>query len=119
MYLGDKMSIKIERINNMILEQVSHVLAEEIKDQDINFVTVTAVKTTSDLSFAKIYFTVLNGKVKETMDALNNAKGFIRRELADRVSIRHIPELTFVYDESIEYGRKIEDLIEKIHEENE
>ena len=51
------------------------------------------------------------------MKALNDASGFIRKELADRVEIRHTPELEFVYDESIEYGKKIEDIIEKIHEE--
>ena len=49
------------------------------------------------------------------MKALKNAKGFIRHELMDRVDIRHIPELEFVYDESIEYGKKIENIIEEIH----
>ena len=52
------------------------------------------------------------------MDALKSASGFIRHELQDRVDIRHIPELEFIYDESIEYGKKIEDIIEQIHEED-
>ncbi len=112
------MGFKIDRINNMILEQVSYILATEIKDEDIKFVTVTAVKTTNDLSFAKIYFTVLNDRKKETEEALNNARGYIRKLLADRIEVRHTPELSFVFDESIEYGKKIEDIIEKIHEEN-
>ncbi len=112
------MNFKIDRINNMILEQLSYILEMEVKDKDINFVTITSVKTARDLGFAKVYFTVLNGDKKLTENALNKAKGYIRRLLADRVELRHVPELIFVYDESIEYGQKIEDIIEKIHEEN-
>lgn len=114
------MSVKIERIASEMIKQISYILATEVKDEDIKFVTVTDCKVTNDLSFAKVYVTVFNkGKIKNTIDALNNASGFIRRELANRIDIRHIPELTFVYDESIEYGKNIENIIEKIHEENE
>lgn len=114
------MNVKIERIASEMIKQISYILATEVKDEDIKFVTVTDCKVTNDLSFAKVYVTVFNKeKIKDTIDALNNASGFIRRELADRIDIRHIPELTFVYDESIEYGKNIENIIEKIHEENE
>ena len=69
------------------------------------------------MSFAKVYVTVLKeDKIEETMKALKSAAGFIRKELANRLEIRHIPELEFVYDESIEYGKKIENIIESIHE---
>lgn len=101
----------------MLLEEISYILATEIKDMDIKFVTITGVNTTNDLSFAKVYFTTLKEKEK-TLNALNNASGFIRKVLADKIEIRHIPELTFIYDESIEYGKKIEKIIEKIKEEN-
>ena len=112
------MNIKIERISSALKREISYVLANEVKDKDIGFVTITACKVTSDLSFAKVYFTVFDDSKKEsTLKALKNASGFIRRELTDRVDIRHIPELQFVYDESIEYGKKIEDIIEKINEE--
>lgn len=111
------MSVKIERIASNLVKEISYILATEIKDNDIKFVTITDVKVTNDLSFAKVYFTVLDESRKEnTMDALKNASGFIRRELADRVDIRHIPELQFIYDESIAYGKKIEDIIEQINE---
>jgi len=111
------MSIKIERIGSNLVKEISYILANEVKDNDIKFVTVTDVKVTNDLSYAKVYFTVLDDeKRKTTLDALNSAKGFIRKELTNRVDIRHIPELEFVFDESIEYGKKIEDIIEKIHE---
>ena len=113
------MSIKIDRIASNIVKEISYILANEVKDNDIKFLTVTDAKVTNDLSFAKIYFTVLDeNRKKETLQALKNASGFIRRELADRVDIRHIPELEFVYDDSIAYGKKIENIIEQIHEEN-
>ncbi len=113
------MSIKIERIESSMVKEISYLLANEIKDPDIHFVTVTAAKVTNDLSFAKIYVTVFDEeKKKSTLDALNNAKGFLRSKLCDRIDIRHMPELEFVYDESIAYGKKIENIIEKIHKEN-
>lgn len=111
------MSIKIDRIASNLVKEISYILANEVKDHDIKFVTVTDCHVTNDLSYAKVYYTVLNmDKKNETAKALRNAKGFIRRELTDRVDIRHIPELEFVFDESIEYGKKIENIIEKIHE---
>lgn len=113
------MSVKIDRIASNFVKEISYILANEIKDNDIHFVTVTDCKVTNDLSFAKVYVTVLEQEKKEvTIQALNNAAGFIRKILADRVEVRHIPELTFVYDESIDYGKKIENIIEQIHEEN-
>ena len=103
------MSIKIERIASS--------MEKEIKDEQIKFVTVTACHVTNDLSFAKVYVTVLDeNKIDTTIKALNNAKGFIRKELANRLDIRHMPELEFIYDDSIAYGKKIEDKIKEIHE---
>ncbi len=113
------MSVKIDRIGSQMVKDISFILATEVKDKDIEFVTITDVKVTNDLSFAKVYFTVLQEeKKKETLDALKNATGFIRKMLADRMEIRHIPELEFIYDESIAYASNIENIIEKIHKEN-
>lgn len=110
------MSVKIDRIASELVKQISYILAVEVKDSDIKFVTVTDCKVSSDLSFAKVYVTVFDKeKITDTMKALKNASGFIRRELANRVDIRHIPELTFIYDESIAYGKSIEDKINEIH----
>lgn len=109
--------IKLERINSSLVEQISYIIAHDVKNPDINFVTITGAKVTSDLSLAKIYFTVLDqGKIKETLSALKDASGYIRHELRERIEIRQIPELEFVYDESIEYGNKIEKIIDKLHE---
>ncbi len=112
------MSIKIDRIASNLVKEISYILMTEVKDPDVKFVTVTDCKVTSDLSFAKVYVTIFNqDRIEQTMSALKTARGFIRHELRDRVDIRHIPELEFIYDESIEYGKKIEEIIDQIHEE--
>ena len=112
------MNIKIERINHMIMEEVSKILMLEVKDEDIKFVTVTDCDTSNDLSYCKVYVTVLEQEKRdETLKALNNASGFIRGELAKRIEIRHIPELKFIYDESVSYGEKIDKIIDEINEE--
>lgn len=101
----------------MIREEVSKILMLEIKDEDIKFVTVTDCDTSNDLSYAKIYVTVLEQEKKEeTLKALNKASSFIRSELAKRIDIRNIPELKFYYDESINYGEKIDKIIDEINE---
>ena len=110
------MTIKNERINSNVQRELSYILANEVKNPNVKFVTITAVDVTSDLSFAKVYFTTLEDKI-ETIKALKSAKGFIRKALADRVELRHIPELEFIYDESIEYGKRIEEKIKEIHNE--
>ena len=111
------MSIKTERIGSNLVKEISYILATEIKDEDIKFVTVTDCKVTNDLSFAKVYF--INNNEVETKIVereLNNASGYFRTMLADRLDIRHTPEIKFIYDESIEYGKKIEAIIDSIHE---
>ena len=114
------MSIKSERISDSLIEQISYILATEVKNKDIKFVTITDVKVTNDLGFAKVYFTVLDeDKKEETLKALKSASGFIRHELRDRVDIRQIPELSFIYDESIEYGKRIEEKLKEIKGETE
>ena len=110
------MSVKIDRLNNMFVEEISKIIHTEIKDKEVGFVTITDVRITNDLSFAKVYFTTLNSEREKSLKALNKASGYIRTLLCDRVNIRKMPEIEFIYDESIEYGNKIEELIEEIHE---
>lgn len=109
-------NVKIERLNHAFQEEISMILMTEIKDEDIKFVTITDVDTTNDLSYAKVYFTVLDDTKREsTLEALNNAASFIRGELSKRVEVRHTPELKFIYDTSIDYGKHIEEIIEDIN----
>lgn len=112
-------SIKIQRLNHTYQQEISKILMTEVKNQDIKFVTITSVDVTNDLSFAKVYFTVFDKeRIKETTIALNDAEPFIRRCLAERINIRHTPELKFIYDESIDYGNHIEEIINKINSED-
>ena len=108
--------IKLKRYNSIYEKEISYILQNEIKDSVIKFVTVTGVEITNDLSYAKVYVTIFDKEKKdEIMKALEKAKGFIRKQLASKVEIRKTPELRFVFDESIEYGYKIDSIIEEIH----
>jgi ribosome-binding factor A len=110
-------SVKLSRYNSLFVKEISNILQNEVKDNDIKFVTITGCEITSDLSFAKVFYTVLDDSKKEsTKNALEKAKGFIRGEISKRVDIRHTPELRFIYDKSEEYGNKIDNLIKEIHE---
>lgn len=109
------MSLKNERINSNLQKEISYIIANEVKNPNIKFVTITACDVTSDLSYARIYFTTL-GDVKETLKGLKSAKGYIRKTLADRIELRHIPQLEFIYDESIEYGKKIEEKLKELND---
>ena len=110
------MSIKIDRLNSTFEKEISYILQNEVKDPNIKFVTVTGCEITSDLSYAKVFVTVFNKEKKdEIMKALDGAKSFIRGEISKRVEIRHTPELRFVFDDSIEYGEKIDKLIENLN----
>ena len=113
------MSVKIERLNNLFLAELSKIIFKEIKNPIIKTVNLTAVEITNDLSFAKVYFTCMDEDKDKVLEELNNAKGFLRTKLADVIEIRHTPELVFVYDNSIEYGMNIERIIKNIHEKDE
>ena len=111
------MNLKIERLNSIFVKEISNILQKEIKDPNIKFVTITGCEITNDLSFAKVYFTVLDdSKKKDIEKALEGAKGFIRGQISQRVEMRHTPELRFIFDSSIEYGNNIERIIREIHE---
>ena len=111
------MNLKGERVASDMQRELGNILLLEAKDEDFKHVTITDCDVTNDLSFAKIYFTTTDDREKVEKD-LNNAAGFFRSLLAERLQIRHTPELRFIFDESIEYGQKIEKIIEKLHEED-
>ena len=109
------MSVKLDRLNNAFVEKISEIIHNDVKDNDVKMVTITDAKITSDLSFAKIYFTTLDNDRVKVLKSLNKASGFIRSKLCEKIDIRKMPEINFVYDESIDYGKKIEDIIERIN----
>lgn len=110
-------NIRIERLNHAFVEEISKILMEEVRDDDLKFITVTDCDITSDLSYAKVYFTVLDEERRNKIEKdLNNAASFIRGRLSERIEIRHTPELRFIYDKSEEYGGKIDSILNKIKE---
>ena len=109
-------SVKLERFNNAFMEQLNIILGREVKNPILKSVVVNAVKISNDLSFAKVYFTCFNEDRDKVLKELKESAGFLRHELSEHVDIRHTPELTFLYDESLEYAKKIEDKIKEIHD---
>lgn len=116
-----KGSIKNNRINMEVQRELG-TLIRELKDPRIAVMTtVVAVEVATDLKTAKVFVSVLgDDEAKaETMEGLNSAKGFLRKELAHTINLRNTPELEFVYDESIEYGMKLSKMIDDLHVDSE
>ncbi len=110
-------SHKIERIESDILKYLSNIIFLETDDELLKTITLTAVDVSKDLSYAKVYFTSISNMThKELEKDVNEAAPFLRGKLAKVIEIRNIPELKFVYDESIEYASKIEKIITEIKE---
>ena len=110
-------SLKSKKIGSLITREISSIILEDIKDPHIKFVSITDADVSNDLSFAKVYFTCLNREYKEeTEKVLNHAANYIELELSKRIEIRKMPQISFHYDNSIEYGEQIEKKIKEINE---
>lgn len=106
-----------ERVADQIRADLSDLIAREVKDPGIGFITLTHVRVTADLQLARVSYTVLgDAKAREqTARALGRAAPFLRRHLGSRLRLRRVPELAFVYDESIERQDRIERILRDIH----
>ncbi|MBQ9608616.1 MAG: 30S ribosome-binding factor RbfA [Lachnospiraceae bacterium] len=112
-----KTSHKNQRINGEVQRELSRIISREIKDPRIAPMTsVTSVNVTPDLKFCKAFISVLGDedKAKETLAGLESANGFIRHELARSINLRNTPEITFVLDNSIEYGINMSKKIDEV-----
>lgn len=112
-----KNSIKNTRINMEVQRELSEIIRSEIKDPRIHpMTTVVSVDVTPDLKYCKAYVSVLGDAeaAQETIQGLKSAVGYVRRELAHRVNLRNTPEITFVLDQSIEYGVHMSHLIDEV-----
>ena len=111
------MTRRIERVNNLIRQEISELLQSQVKDPRLgSFVVITEVATSPDLKYAKIFITRMGSEQekKETLSGLAAASGFFRRELARRLRLRRIPELNFQWDDSIERGVHLLQLIDQV-----
>ena len=113
-----KNSIKNTRINGEVQRELSEIIRTEIKDPRVSgsMISVVSVEVTPDLKYCKAYISVLGGEgmAEEAIAGLKSAVGYIRRELARRVNLRNTPELTFILDQSIEYGVNMSHLIDEV-----
>ena len=111
------MGHRIERVNSLIRQEISELLQRQVKDPRLgNFVAVTDVSTSPDLRHAKIFVSCIGSEEEkqETLSVLVAASGFFRNELAKRLRLRHIPELNFQWDDSIEQGDYLLQLIDDV-----
>jgi ribosome-binding factor A len=110
------MAHHIERVNSLIRQEISELLQRQVKDPRLgNFITVTAVNTSSDMRHAKVFVSRLEGREEknETLGVLASAAGFFRKELAARLRLRRIPELSFEWDDSLERGDHLLRMIDR------
>lgn len=109
-----------ERVAQALKEEVSGIIHYELNDPRLGFITVTRVELTQDMRNAKIFFSVLGDAqaYKKTAEALNSALGFIRRLIAQRIRLRFAPEIIFKEDRSSEYSVRIQEVLDKIKEQD-
>jgi len=112
---------RADRVSGLIQEVLSDLLRKDIHDPRLQMATITNVKMSRDLKLARIYFSIHGGgaKVEAAAKGFESARGFIKRSLARKLSLRYMPDLTFFYDESLDYGSHIDELLKKIMTENE
>jgi len=104
-----------QKVADLIQRELADLLRREVRDPHVGMVTLTSVDVSPDLSHAKVFFTLLNTEKKDdTSRALRRAAGFLRSQLAHRMKMYTTPELRFVYDESVERGDRLSQLIDSV-----
>lgn len=111
------MTNRMERVNSSIKRELSNIISRELTNTNITgLITVNKVDTAPDFSNSKVYVSMIAVKnKKETMLALKKASGFMRTRLAHTLQFRKMPSLIFIYDESVEYGSRINEIIHDLH----
>ncbi len=114
------MAHRIERVNSLIRQELSQLLQRQVKDPRLDhFITVTEVDTSHDLKYAKVFVSSMGSQEEKgkVLEALLTASGFLHNELSKRLRLRHVPELSFRWDTSIEQGAHILELIDRVAKE--
>ncbi|MBQ7476552.1 MAG: 30S ribosome-binding factor RbfA [Selenomonadaceae bacterium] len=108
--------LRIEKLQELIKQEVGKMLLTDIKDPRIGFVTVTDVEMTGDLREAKIFVSIMGNEeqIKSSWEGLQSALGFVRREIGKRIKIRFTPEISFALDKSLDYGEHIQKLLNQL-----
>jgi ribosome-binding factor A len=109
-----------DRIADQLHREIAELVMRRVKDPRVQAVTITGVEVSRDLQHANVFYCITGkpgDKEKETVaEGLNKAKGFIRQELGKRLTMKHLPQLSFRYDQSFDYGEKIERLLKEIQQ---
>ena len=109
---------RIEKVNAMMKREISNIIQMgEIRDPRITFVTVLSVDVSKDLSHARVRFSVLSDDAKviaQTQKGLDSSSGYVRKLIAQRVELRYIPEIQFIYDRGIQYAAQIDQVLNEI-----
>src|SRR5262245_54577490 len=105
-----------DRVGEQIRLELSELIAREVHDPGVGFVTLTTVKVSPDLQLARVYYTMLGDEKarRETAKALGRATPFLRRQLGQRLRLRRVPELQFFYDQSIAHQDRIEQILQDL-----
>jgi ribosome-binding factor A len=108
-----------DQLSGAITRELSDLMRTRMKDPRIGFASITGVELSHDLRYAKVFVSVMGSpeEQRETMRGLDSANGFLRRELAQRLTIRHVPEISFRLDESIARGARVLDLLKQVEKE--
>lgn len=114
-----KNEARLNRVNEELKKEISHVLTFELKNSKVTgLISVTKAKITPDFKHAKIYVSILNSKsIGKTMEGLKESSGFIRSQVAKNINLRITPELIFELDDSLEYGAKIDSILNELKKE--
>jgi len=104
------------RLAEEFKREISAILKDDLKDPRIGFVSVVSAEVSADLHHAKVWVSVMGDEetVRECMAALKKAAGYVRREIARRIDLRHTPEIEFIYDDSIVHGAKITQMLREV-----
>jgi ribosome-binding factor A len=104
------------RVGDQIRSELASLLTREVHDPGIGFLTITSVKVSPDLQQARVYYTSIgDGKARrESARALDRATPFLRRQIGQRLRLKRVPELSFFYDESIEQGDRVEQILQEL-----
>ena len=111
---------RMQKVNEELKREISAIISLKLNHSALKkgLISVTKVETSPDLKYARIYVSMINvGNRKEALKALKKASGFIRTEVAQKVNLKYTPELIFEFDESIEYGDRIDNILKEITKE--
>lgn len=113
------MRIRPEKVAHLMRREIAEILQQKVRDPRVTaMVSVTDVEVTSDLSFARVFVSIMGSpeSVASTLEGLGRVAGFVRHELGSRLGLREVPEVRFVHDESLDRGARVEEILKRLHD---